>query len=551
MGRMMNRWGIRDYVVALALFAATAVTVLWQNAHATVLWDLSYVLDSSYRITLGQLPYRDFPFAHAPLTFLIQAAIIRLTGRVFWHHVVYCAVMGGLGSVLAWRIALRMLGDKAWGTSVLLTMPLAFLGVYGIFPHPNYDCDSAIAILVAIWLLQRATRGGLWSFGAGIALVLPLFFKQNIGLPFLLVAVCGVAVVALVRRDRNLLPVLGGAAAALVVAALALHWTVGIDNYIQWTIRFPAQRRIPSLGAMVDIYRDPSLLWMIASVAAGLALFRTCGVRARWVGFCLLVAPFLWPLAAVLQTNDADDRASALLALWPLVLVVSTVVTAYALRRGVELQRLIPIFLLAAIHGAFLSQQLWGSTYATWPLFILLIAGLLAVARWEQKWMAPTLAGIIGLSLLVAGGFYVTSEDRLSYAAVTDGSVVHSGRPELAGMSVQGKYLPNFEELLSFASANIPKIDGLILINGEDPFYYVTGRIPQFPILLFDPTTQPYTPEQLRELAVERNIRWLVVKRELQIKQDPTPDRAASLSALMQEFTVAKQLAGYDVYRRR
>ncbi len=254
---------------------------------------------------------------------------------------------------------------------------------------------------------------------------------------------------------------------------------------------------------------------MIASGGAGLVLLRT--VRARWGGLCLLAAPFLWPLAALFQTNDADDRASALLALWPLILVVATVVAVNELRHGLELQRLIPIFLLAAIHGAFLSQQLWGSTYATWPLFILLIAGLIAAARWERRWMAPTLAGIIGLSLLVAGGFYLTSEDRLSYAAVTDGAVVHSGRSELAGMSVQGRYLPNFEELLSFASANIPMGDGLILINGEDPFYYVTGRTPQFPILLFDPTTQPYSPEKLRELAMQRNIRWLVVKRELQI----------------------------------
>ena len=549
--RMSHRWGTRDFVVALALFAATAGTVLWQNAHVTVLWDLSYVLDSSYRITLGQLPYRDYPFAHAPLTFLVQAAIIKLTGRVFWHHIVYCAVIGGMGSVIAWRIALRILGEKAWGSSVLLALPLAFLGVYGIFPHPNYDCDSVFAVLVAIWLLQRAHRGGFWSFAAGIAIVLPLFFKQNIGLPFLLITLCGIVGVVLFRRERCLIPAIGGAALAMVVAALLLHLTVGIDNYIQWTIRFPAQRRIPSLGAMIDIYRDPSLLWMLTSVTVGFVLLRFTSVRARSVGLCLLVAPFCWPVAMLFRTNDADDRASAVLALWPLVLVISAVVAVYQLRRGLELQRLIPLFLLAAIHGAFLSQQLWGSTYAVWPLLILLIAGVIAAGRFGGKWMAPALGAIIGGALLVAGGFYVTSEDRLSYASVDDGSVLHSKLRELAGMSVQGKYLPNFEELLQFAAENIPQNDGLILVNGEDPFYYATGRTPQFPILLFDPTTQPYSPEQLRELVLKRNIGWLVVKRDLQIKEDPTPDRAGTLSALMQVFSAYKQIAGYDIYRRR
>src|ERR1035438_10253161 len=85
------RWTPRDSIAALVLFLSTAVVVLWQNSHLVILWDFSYVADSAARISLGQWPYRDFPFAHAPLTFLIQAAIIRFTGRVFFHHVLYCA----------------------------------------------------------------------------------------------------------------------------------------------------------------------------------------------------------------------------------------------------------------------------------------------------------------------------------------------------------------------------------------------------------------------------------------------------------------------------
>ena len=52
-----------DLIAALFLFSATAAVVVWQNSRLGVLWDLSYVLDSSYRISLG-----DFPFPHAPLT---------------------------------------------------------------------------------------------------------------------------------------------------------------------------------------------------------------------------------------------------------------------------------------------------------------------------------------------------------------------------------------------------------------------------------------------------------------------------------------------------
>ena len=531
------------------------------------MWDFSYVIETSYRISLGQMPYRDFPLPHAPLTFLIQAVIIKLFGRVYWHHVLYCAVVGGMGSVVAWRIGLKMLGQRAGGASLLLAMPMAFLGVYGIFPHPNYDCDCAYAVLVAVWLLQRVERGSGWGFAAGMAAVVPLFFKQNIGLPFLMVVGLGVLGLVLVTSRRVWLAALSGIAVGLVIAAAVMHWTVGIGNYVQWTVRFPAQRRIPSLGAMLGIYTEPSLLWTIPCVIAGVALWRLKAAWARALGVGLLGAPFVWTIAALFRTNDAEDRASALLELWPLVIVLAAVVAFYGvLRRGSKAGHLestawsfsaysqgalVQFCLLAAVNGAFLSQQLWGSTYATWPLLLLLIAGLIGAAEFEERRMVLALAGLIGVSLLISGGFYVASEDRLSYAAVWDGALMHSKLPELAGMSVRGPYLPNFEELVAFAGTNIPLGDGLVSIDGEEPFYYVTGRTPQFPVLLFDPTTQPYSPERLREIVVEKNIRWLVVKRVLQIQDDPTPDRAATLEALGLEFVIERRLAGYDVWRRR
>src|SRR5258708_14318204 len=117
----------------LFLFLATALVVVWQNSRLAVLWDLSYTLENSYRISVGDIPYRDFPFAHAPLTFLIQAAIIKLTGRAFWHHIAYCAIVSGLSTVLTWRIIqtiLRGVVARARLLAFLLSVPLIPLGIY-------------------------------------------------------------------------------------------------------------------------------------------------------------------------------------------------------------------------------------------------------------------------------------------------------------------------------------------------------------------------------------------------------------------------------------
>ncbi len=470
-----------------------------------------------------------------------------------------------------------------------MAAPITVLGIYSIIPIPEYDGDCAFWILVALWLLQRAEAKRTVASGlaAGVGICVPLFFKQIMGLPLLLAAIGAALLVlalTLMRRGqvepgqleadspekRTLLAILAGACAALFWAALALHWTVGIGNYLHWTIEFAGERRLPGLGNMLAVFRDASLIWTLPCVVVGLALLRFATEKFRWaraVAFLLLAAPFIYTLASLLIYDDADERGDSLLALWPLLLLLATVLAIanlFHLRRQPSLRAFFPLIILAAVGGTFMSQQLWGSTYAIWPLLALLIAELLAaldyvttahdaafeVASRPAKWFVPALAALISVTMLVCGGFYMVSEERLSYVNFPDGPVQHSAFPQLAGMATPGPYLSQFDELLRYAEANIPQNDGLILIPGEDPFYFATGRVPRFPVLLFDPTTDPYTPAEAAALARTQNIRWLIVKRDLQMKTDPTPDRAEMMTLLLKEFTLTAHLQGYDVYRR-
>ncbi len=210
---------------AFFLFLSNALVVLWQNSRLAVLWDLSYTLENSYRISLGDVPYRDFPFAHAPLTFGMQAAIIKLTGRVFWHHLAYCAIVGGLSTVLTWRIMhqiLRGTVTHARLLAFLLSLPLIPLGIYCIFPHPFYDPDCTFAILIGVFLVQRLDlkpSSVARALLAGITLTIPLFVKQNTGLAYLAaVVVLLILVIAVERLRRH--PI---RAYALTIAAGSCH----------------------------------------------------------------------------------------------------------------------------------------------------------------------------------------------------------------------------------------------------------------------------------------------------------------------------------------
>lgn len=582
-----RRWLRCDWAVALGLFSVTAAVILWQNARLAVLWDLSYVLDTADRMALGQMPYRDFPLAHPPLTFAVQAAILRLTGRVYWHHIVYVALAGSLATVLTWRIALEWLRGRAGAAgplALLLAAPLVPLGIYCILPHPSYDCDCAFWMLVAIWALLRLDRAGagpVLGFSAGALACVPLFFKQNMGLPFLAAVVGAAALLRMVRIRRPAAPadtsspagweseappdprlplaLLCGVAVTLGAAALVLHLTAGIGNYLHWTIGFAAQRRLPGLAEMLGVYLDPGLLWELPSVAAGVFLLHRARKPAahgsRIAAVILLAAPFLWTLCSLLVYDDADERADALLALWPLLLIVSAMVALWNLwrtRSAPGMRTVLPLVIVVAINGTLMSQQLWGSTYAIWPLLVLLLADLVAAlaAFIPRGWPVPAVAALVAGALLFCGGYYTASEDRLSYAQIPAGPVQHSAFPQLAGLATPGDYLPDFDELLRYAAAHIPQGDGLILLPGEDPFYYATGRVPRFPVLLFDPATDPYTPGEVMAKVESHQIRWLIVKRHLQLTSDPMPEAPALLLALEREFTLAARLRGYDVYRR-
>ena len=558
----------QDWTAALFLFSATAAVVVWQNLRLGVLWDLSYVLDSSYRISLGDLPYRDFPFPHAPLTFLVQAAIIKLAGRVFWHTTVYCALVGGLATVMTWRILLNVGRDTlahARLVALLLSLPLVVLGIYCIFPHPFYDPDCTLAILLSVLLLQQLDRKPAASgraLLAGASLVIPLFVKQNTGLAFFVSA--GLALAALMtieifrrRPVRRYVCALAGAIAGLSLALLLIHLFAGLKNYWHWTIEFAAGRRTPARGEMLAIYQGKILLLWLAIFAAGAILlwFRRRGQRVLALTSALLMsAPFAWPAIYLLRDQDAGERADRLIGVWPVLLIVAFVIAVATIRRRTGIRLALPFILIAAVHGAFMSQQLWGSTYAVWPLFMILLAstlaGLAAILKSWSSWTTIPLAAIVAASLVISGAFYVREHERLDYANLSDGELARSTLPQLKGLSVRGDWIPDFEELVRYSETNIPRDDGLVLIPGEDLFYYTTGRRPRFPVLLFDHTTNPYSPEEIAKLCRDQNIRWVIVKQDLQLEEDPVENRDLLIELLEKDFEQVESLNNYDIYRR-
>ena len=559
-----------DFAGGMFLFFATATVVWWQNSRLTVLYDLSGVLEPAMRISQGDLPYLDFPFPYAPLTFVMQAVIIKLTGAVYWHHIAYSCVIAGLGTVLTWRILLHLFREKLLYpqmTAFLLSLPIIVLGIYCVFPHPFYDPDATFVILVSIFLLLRMETTDfppVRTFLLGSLLVLPLFIKQNIGLAFL--GTTGIALLVLLafglRRKtavRPFLLLLSGMLFGLGIAALILHYTVGIENYKYWTLTFAALRRTPPMREMLAIYSGRMLIVWTATFLAGAFLMRQDAGLKRWpsiVSGVLMAAPFVWPVVYLLIDSDPSERGERLVGVWPLVLISLFALSYIFVRKLKGISSALPFILIATVNGVFLSQQLWGSTYGIWPLFVVMVGLILTLVfdpAEKQGGAAVTwLAGILSTSLIVAGGFYVYSNERLDYVNFADGEMAHSKLPQLAGLSMRGDWLPDFDELVDYTEKNIPPGDGILYLPGEDLFYYATRRHPHFPVLLFDVTNNPFSPPEIRERVIANDIEWIIVKNETEVEADSMIDsKTAIFDLLKPDFRPIDSLNNYEIYKRR
>ena len=598
-------WRVRDTLTAAALFLFSAAFTLYQNARVAVLWDLSYLLDTSFRISLHQLPYREYPLAHAPLTFLLHAAIIRIFGRVYLPHILCAALESGLATLLTWRILLRLLkplANRAFLIATLLAVPLVFLGIYGIYPHPIYDSDCILAVLLALYLLQRASQSAPRNLLAGVSCVLPLFFKQNIGLPFLLTTLAAVATLALARclQRAGLAPqlwLLTGAITAFAAAALLIHATVGLHNYFTWTILFAAQRRLPGIPLILDIYRQTSLLWTLPAALIAFALLRRdnrvphpsqphrdgwevklrvphpfrvlCGMggseiagsgnsaspprssSARSIAaLLLLAAPFLWTIASLALTSDPDDRAGQLLSLWPHLLVLAAALALDNLRPSLLVPPTSPCSYLSSSSQPSTAHSSPSSSGG--PPTPSGRSSRFSSLRFSRK-SPPSPARSPSSSPPLSSSAAASTPPATS-ASATSISMALSPAPPSPNSAASPPPAPGFPALNSSSASPTPRFPPPTQSSSSPatrPFYFATGRTPQFPVLLFDPATDPYSPQQVLDQSRAHNVRWLIVSRNLQLTGPPSPDLPDILRALQPGFTLVRSLPNFDLYRRK
>jgi len=539
---------------SLAAVAAGVVSggvVLWHQARVAALWDLSYILEHASRIARGDVPYRDFVIPHAPLTFLIQALLIRLCDQGLVPHAWYCASVAGLTVWLTVSIVRALWNTTGAWLAVVVGLPVVVLNGYAIFPQPFYDPDCVCVVLLAVWLILRGR-----FFVAGAVLAAAPFFKQNIGVAAL-VAVHGALLVSAARRvedRRAAVWALAGSVLVLVAAAAAIEAWVGWSAYYHWTVTFAASKRWPSAGLVWSWYERARTWITPACFAVGLALVAR-RAASRWVALGAVIVMAL-PFADATHTMWRYGLSARSYCFWGLGAIAGGLAAvADGRKRGWPFDATLPLVAIIIAHAAFMSQGLYDSAYGVWPLLFIALTPL-AIRLWratgdrDRPLVAGAIAGFSAL-LLALGARHVVRDERLGFVDLS-GSVQHAALPALAGLATPGTYVPDFEQLLRRTHDLIPPADGVVVIPGEDPFFFASGRRPQFPVTLFDDTVTPYTTPELMQMLAGRQIKWVIVKTQLQLLHSPwTALESFVARELPSAYDVVEVLPRYTIMRRR
>jgi hypothetical protein len=545
------------------LFAVAAVAAYWESSRATALWDVSYVLEIAYRITLGLAPYRDFVVPQAPLTFLIQAAAMRMFDVGYVVQRIYCAVGAGAVAWLTFHVIrtlmLPQFGVRAPVYAFIIAIPSVFLSGYVIIPWPWYDSDAALLTLLALAAMLFARRPGArvqWLALAGALVILPALAKQNIGLAFAFLMHASVLASAVGRPSavawQRYRVFLGGFLASALVIAVCLHLSSGLPNMYRWTVIYAAARRGPGIMTFVSPYLRLDTWLVVAVTLAGYVLYVFApGRRSRLAALMLALAPWAY-VARDIVWWSLSHRAHCL---WGLgTLVAGPVALLEWFRDRWSFERAVPLIALGVAHAAFASHGLGGSAFSVWPLLLIGMAPLarrILLAGPEHSRHGVAYIAIMSIGLTCVGFLHVARNEQLQYVDLSGVAQVSSLRT-IRGLVAPGAHLSDFERLIARTDQLIPSGAGVLALPGEDPFYVASGRRPRLPIVLFDNTAMPGDANDLSAMLDRHAIDWVIVKDRQQLRSQVWDHADTFLTDhLPKRYELVETLPRYRIFRRR
>jgi hypothetical protein len=518
------------------LAGASCILIFIQTQRLLPLIDWSYLVENSYRLSLGQTPYVDFGLVLTPLNYLIDAFFMKLIGITPLAQWAHMWLMQIVTLLLVRAIVLRFGYSRA--QAWWWCLPVVLSG-YVILPMPLYDTDAMAFMLLALWAALRwSEKSEAQTVGAslltGATLSLAFLTKQNIGGAFL--AFTGLALVSVTVtgqspiRIKSLLGVIVGAIVPLLMFAgwlvIGGHGLSALEQFVFWCFASAARAKQGFGARILDDYLSWDVFAQLLIWGTGFTVLLGRSRHKRiWAWVIPLASWVIYPwLAEELLRRDANMAG---LAAWVPLLVASLLIPMVAWQRDHTLHKrfvfMIPLIFCVTIHATFLSQAVVGSTYGVFAFLVVSFAALLQLLQSRTDSQNPTrrtspdpnwcLGFALALSAFLA--FYNYGMSRMNYF-YHDGALTEAMSPTLKGLQTPGPWLRDFDELAFWVRDHIPATDRVVALPGEDPFYSTTGREPALPLFQMNIGTFPHPVTWMSDQILQTGVNWVIVKKRLQ-----------------------------------
>ena len=205
--------------------------------------DEGYILNSSLRITHGQIPYRDFDVVYTPLSFIVTAGFLKVFGiSIFTGRLAALSI--SLLSLFALYCILTLLTKNK--TIIFLTL---FVFVSWGPTHTNFPWPTMFALCFFLYSLFFYLKGATvnkknYFFIAGIMTIMTLFAKQNFGTGTLLVSLFSFWFLTVNNKKEMFLSYILGVLSAALAFLLFFVSTSSFDAFLHNIQLYTIQRFI-------------------------------------------------------------------------------------------------------------------------------------------------------------------------------------------------------------------------------------------------------------------------------------------------------------------
>lgn len=545
-----------DKKCILGLFAVillVAGVFVCKAAKTTALVDHSYMIENSYRIYLGQTPYRDFVLSLPVGSFYITALFWHLFGLSQISVIIGLAVTYVIGLFIVWDTLSELTGDRLW--SAVMLFPLAFAGYGLIGMMPSYDINEtfACALSLDLFLKLLRTKKHRYAVLTGLSMLPVLLFKHTTGAVFLglmFLLVTAALVCRKLPRKDYLCYCAGTAASVGAVVGWLLMNGVLKSAWVQM-FQYPSSVR-SAAGPVKDVIKS-FVSKDILIILATTLLICVCGhilLKKRENAGGVHIVCIVWSMAVMPLIRlliSSCDAQTAFGYQWNVLLIMTVLLLAKKAitERRLDLRYAVYAVVLLFIGANFTSQGINGSTYGLYPFFMILLAIL-----YREK--ALQKATLIAAVICTAFGLIMinVTESRLDYVTHDSDLRAVTVQERLYPLAADESFIREFDGLAAWLEDNVRKDETVYALPGEDPLYFATGREPQLGYFQLNETTFPYEPVKVAEDCKNARIDYLIVKEHLQCPNG-FMDFGEIIESLKDSYELYTSIEGYRIYKLR